>query len=151
MCSILVPYLICCLVTGYLVSLFPKKFTSVVLFLLEAEEIDKNYICFVVMYQSPVLNQCNVGLYIKCFRVLKINKVQVQLYNSAWSWLCAMGSDPPKTEWIPLQVSFWQDQGREASSWPGNCTAFETRYWIFSHLFAVSRLVSPSAGGFLLI
>lgn len=41
------------------------------------------------------------------------------------------------TQLNPIRVSSWQGKGCEASSWPENCTAFKTRSWTFSHMFAV--------------
>lgn len=52
-------------------------------------------------------------------------------------------------QWV--QTHLWhtvKSSGRRgcgASSHSGNCTALETRYWTYSHPFAVSRLMSSSA------
>lgn len=36
----------------------------------------------------------------------------------------------------PIRVSSWQENYCEASGWQENCTAFRTRSWTFSNVFA---------------
>lgn len=133
--------------TESIASQFPKKihFSNCI----SPGSTLKNYTYLLILHESTLLRQCKIDLYMEGFYVLKVS----QAYKSLCTELapCRGASSTLGTGWNPRCVSSWRERVCEASRWPGNCTAFETRYWTFSHLFAVSRLVPSSAGGFPLI